>query len=236
VETKQSESLSVNKLTYQIGDKNILDNLGPFQMQRSDLVCISGPSGGGKTTFINLLSGLLPASAGEIKWGHHDIHDNFNKLDKLRLEWISIIFQEPRLAKNLSGWENILLPLKLSGRMQVFNKGLIKTLLDTLFIGQGMTQQELDALLDMKVSRYSGGQMQRISIIRAIISLPKYIFADEILNSLEPELQETTWQSIKQICREYKIGFLLITHNSYLLQDTDFTQNIIINKGAIANV
>jgi len=236
VETEQLESLSVNNLSYLIDDKKIINNLGPLQIQRSDLVCISGPSGGGKTTFINLLSGLLPASAGDIKWGHHDVKANFNKLDKLRLEWISIIFQEPRLAKNLSGWENILLPLKLSGRMRLFDQALITKLLDTLFIGQGITQQELDDLLDMKVSRYSGGQMQRISIIRAIISLPKYIFADEILNSLEPELQETTWQSIKQICREYKIGFVLITHNTYLLQDSDFTKNIVINKGAIANV
>jgi len=229
------DMISADNLCYSIAGKKILDGLNQFSMNRKDLVCISGPSGGGKTTFLNALAGLNSPDSGEIYWGEHQIVQNKKNLDKLRLDWISLIFQEPRLAKNLTGWENIFLPLKISNRMKHFKEPLLHELLDALFLAQGMSQVELDKLLHTKVSNYSGGQMQRIAIIRAMLTLPKYIFADEILNSLEPELQEKTWATIKEICKQNEIGFLLITHNVFLLQDTDFTKKITIKKGKIIN-
>jgi len=227
--------IEANNLEYKVDDLVILNKLGPFTMHQKDLVCISGPSGGGKTTFLNTLAGLIKPCSGDVNWGGTNIVDLPKKIniDKLRMDWVSIIFQEPRLAKNLTGWENIYLPMKMSGAVKKYDRALLDQLLATLFLGQGMSIGELDAKLHQPVSKYSGGQMQRIAIIRAIMTLPKFIFADEILNSVEPELQEKTWSTIKQICKERGIGFLLVTHNVSLLNDVDFTQNIRIKNGVI---
>ena len=229
------DKIIADNLVYMVGDSVILDHLGPFSISQKDLVCINGPSGGGKTTFLNSLAGLVIPNTGSIHWGKTNILDLSKKIniDRLRMSWISIIFQEPRLAKNLTGWENIFLPMKISGSIKNYDRELLDLLLDTLFLGQGMSIVELDAKLHQRVSNYSGGQMQRIAIIRAIMTLPKFIFADEILNSVEPELQEKTWDIIKKICKDRNIGFLLVTHNVSLLSDVDFTQNIKIENGAI---
>lgn len=228
------DTIRARNIGYSINKRPILTQKTPLTINRNDLVCISGPSGGGKTTLLNILSGLCKSS-GEVLWGDININNppGRQSIDQLRMDWISMIFQEPRLAKSLSGWENIYLPLKISNRFDTLDKPLLEQLLNTFFLSEGQPFDELDKQLHRKVNTFSSGQMQRIAIIRAIMTLPKYIFADEILNSVEPELQDKTWSAIKQICRDRRIGFLLVTHNQTLLKDPDFSQRITIANGAI---
>ena len=227
--------ITANNINYSVDKQQILTQHQGFAINRDDFVCISGPSGGGKTTFLNLLAGLCHPQRGEVMWGDININKPGRKLniDKLRTDWISMIFQEPRLAKHLSGWENITLPLKISGRFAHLDQSLLEQLLGTFFMSDGSSFDDLDEKLRRPISTYSSGQMQRIAIIRSLLTLPKYIFADEILNSVEPGLQEKTWLAIKQICEQRNMGFVLVTHNQSLLQDPDFTQRIIIENGVI---
>lgn len=227
------DTISIEKVTYQADGNNILDGIGPFSIQQGDLVCVSGPSGGGKTTFLNLLSGLLANYKGELLWGDINIaeYSNNKNIDKLRMDWIGMIFQEPRLANMLTGWENIFLPIEIAGLEHKFDQQLLNQLLEVFFLNKDRDKAALNDKLHQKVSKYSGGEMQRIAIIRAMLTLPKFIFADEILNSVEPELQESTWLAIKKICKERDIGFLLVTHNPTLLKDKDFSRHYYIEKG-----
>lgn len=257
--------LKATNLRYQIGERELLRQKHPIIIARNDLVSISGPSGGGKTTLLYLLSGLSPATSGKVHWGECDIASLAQKgsltkgqnLDKLRCEWIGIVFQQPRLAKHLSGWENLFLPLKLSGQFENLDRALLNQLLEAFFINASADQlnitadqlnittqlgpidgsvnsfEQLDQLLRRCVSSYSSGQMQRIAIIRAILPKPKFIFADEILNSVEPQLQQSTWQIIKQICATHNIGFVLVSHNLTLLNDTCFSKKITVNQGQV---
>lgn len=258
--------LKATNLRYQIGERELLRQKHPITIAQNDLVSISGPSGGGKTTLLYLLSGLNRATAGQVYWSEHNITNLTLKgslakgqnLDKLRCEWIGIVFQQPRLAKHLSGWENLFLPLKLSGQFEHLDKALLNQLLEAFFINASANQpqitanlpqitaqqqkpidgsinsfEQLDQLLRRCVSSYSSGQMQRIAIIRAILPKPKFIFADEILNSVEPQLQQSTWQVIKQICATHNIGFVLVSHNLTLLNDTCFSKKITVNQGQV---
>ncbi|MFT4925928.1 MAG: ABC-type lipoprotein export system ATPase subunit [Phenylobacterium sp.] len=258
------DSIRTHNIQYTIGGRKILSQQADFVINRHDLVCISGPSGGGKTTLLNLLCGLCKPDQGDIYWGDHQIHPPGNgiNIDQLRMDWISMVFQEPRLAKQLSGWENIYLPLKIAGRFDTLDKPLLAQLLRVFFLDQApehhfgasasaatgaaasadpaeaIEHHPLFATIDDKLRRpvatFSSGQMQRIAIIRAIMTLPRYILADEILNSVEPELQDNTWQVIKHICRQRQIGFVLVTHNQALLNDPDFSQTFRIADGAFA--
>jgi ABC-type lipoprotein export system ATPase subunit len=226
------DCISSYDLSYAVDGHSILKGTDKFVLNPGEFVCVSGPSGGGKTTFNNILSGLLKPASGKVFWGTNQIFpQEVKKIDTLRNEWIGMIFQEARLASSLTGWENIYLPSQLSGRK--VHKETLELMLEKLFLEQGMTESELHSKLSNPVSCFSGGQMQRIAMIRALVTLPRFIFADEILNSVEPELQESIWSALKDICQTHEIGFMLITHNPLLLEDSIYKQNVYVKDGSL---
>jgi ABC-type lipoprotein export system ATPase subunit len=131
---------------------------------------ISGKTGAGKTTFLHLLAGLLRPSEGQITANGQPIsHWNTFHLDRWRRQ-IGIIFQQPHLINEFTVLENVILPMIPRENSLSQLRKLAWEALDTV---------EISHLANQKVGPLSGGEKQRVSIARAIISRPAILIADE---------------------------------------------------------
>ena len=136
-----------------------------LELQEGEFVSIMGKSGSGKSTLLNILSTLDKADSGEIKLQGQDISQlEDEKAGALRRETFGFVFQLPRMVKNLSILDNILLP---SMKYKV-NKAEAKEEALTLMDKIGILE-----IADKRLSQVSGGQLQRAGICRAIINQPK---------------------------------------------------------------
>ena len=164
---------------YGIDTKNPVTALSDVSltMYESDFICVMGPSGSGKSTFINNLSTIDIPTKGKVFINGQEVRTmGENEVGKFRYENLGFIFQEFNLLESLTIFENIAVPLTLSHvpleevkqRVQVIAKKL-----------------GVDELLDKYPSECSGGQRQRASIARALVTNPKLIVADEPTGNLD---------------------------------------------------
>lgn len=175
-----------------------------LELQEGEFVSIMGKSGSGKSTLLNILSTLDKADSGEIKLQGQDISQlEDEKAGALRRETFGFVFQLPRMVKNLSILDNILLP---SMKYKV-NKAKAKEEALTLMDKIGILE-----IADKRLSQVSGGQLQRAGICRAIINQPKLIFADEPTGALDSKSGKDVLDLFTTLHREGKT-ILLVTHD-----------------------
>lgn len=175
-----------------------------LELQEGEFVSIMGKSGSGKSTLLNILSTLDKADLGEIKLQGQDISQlEDEKAGALRRETFGFVFQLPRMVKNLSILDNILLP---SMKYKV-NKAEAKEEALTLMDKIGILE-----IADKRLSQVSGGQLQRAGICRAIINQPKLIFADEPTGALDSKSGKDVLDLFATLHREGKT-ILLVTHD-----------------------
>ncbi|WP_373808950.1 ABC transporter ATP-binding protein [Streptococcus ferus] len=175
-----------------------------LELQEGEFVSIMGKSGSGKSTLLNILSTLDKADSGEIKLQGQDISQlEDEKAGALRRETFGFVFQLPRMVKNLSILDNILLP---SMKYKV-NKAEAKEEALTLMDKIGILE-----IADKRLSQVSGGQLQRAGICRAIINQPKLIFADEPTGALDSKSGKDVLDLFATLHREGKT-ILLVTHD-----------------------
>lgn len=175
-----------------------------LELQEGEFVSIMGKSGSGKSTLLNILSTLDKADSGEIKLQGQDISQlEDEKAGALRRETFGFVFQLPRMVKNLSILDNILLP---SMKYKV-NKAEAKEEALALMDKIGILE-----IADKRLSQVSGGQLQRAGICRAIINQPKLIFADEPTGALDSKSGKDVLDLFATLHREGKT-ILLVTHD-----------------------
>jgi len=181
-----------------------------------------GSSGSGKSTFLNLISGLDSPNAGEILFANEDICQYNNQLKTLyRRKHIGFIFQFFNLLPTLSVRENILLALELNEINNRENQDYVFSLLDKVGL--------LDRL-DSMPETLSGGQQQRVAIVRALAHKPKLIIADEPTGNLDTETAQTIISLIENLVQETKATLMIATHDEKLLNIADNVFKIE-NKG-----
>ena len=180
------------------GDKSILDNIN-LSFEEGKFIAIKGESGCGKTTLFNIV-GLLDNYEGIIKIDNQAI--NKKNRENIRKNNLSYVFQDFLLLEYLTSYENVILPLKNLG-MNI-DKDRFFSLFKKLNIAH---------LIDKKISLLSGGERTRVSIIRAIISNPKYILADEPIGNLDEDNATNIMQIFKSLSTE-GIGIIMVTHNN----------------------
>ena len=174
-------------------------------INQGEFVSLMGPSGSGKSTLLYLIGGLDREFSGDIVvCGQSIAKIKESKLSDIRLNKIGFIFQFYNLVQNLSVEDNILLPLKVSGR---YNEETQKKLNEILDITEIADKRKV------MPAKLSGGQQQRVAIARALIGEPEIILADEPTGNLDKDSGENIMELFKKINKERGMTILQVTHS-----------------------
>jgi len=170
-----------------------------LQIPFGEYVSVSGISGSGKTTFLRLISGLIPPQNGTICWGEQVWHDTKNKQFIPPQERnIGMVFQDYALFPNMNTLDNILFACK-----KKIEKKYLQSILNTL---------GLDNYLARYPHQLSGGQQQRVAIARALISKPALLLLDEPFSALDETLKKTVQSFIYEMHQQYSMTTLVVSH------------------------
>ncbi len=170
-----------------------------------EFLTIMGPSGSGKSTLLHLLAGLDKPSAGEVRIAGIDLAGGDEEhRAAVRRERIGFIFQFFHLLPDLTVEENVTLPLRILGQSPRRHEGRIQSLCELLGIAH--LRRRLPANL-------SGGEMQRVSIARALSTQPPLLLADEPTGNLSSKAGEEVIALLRSVQQRLRTAVLLVTHN-----------------------
>lgn len=183
-----------------------------FSIDAGELVVITGPSGSGKSSLLNLLGLLSNPSDGELRYCDQDITElNHKARAKLRNAEIGFVFQSFQLLARTSAMENVELPLLYAGIEPKARRNRVREALDRVGLAHRIQHQP---------AQLSGGEQQRVAIARAIVNRPKVILADEPTGALDTR----SGQDVLAILRELNhqgTTVIIITHNLDIAEPGD---------------
>lgn len=181
-------------------NKNIGNKTYKYELNsESKIIAIMGQSGAGKTTFLKLLSGLYKPDSGYININDFIIYESKNKIDiKTRLRKIAYIFQHDNLFPHLNVEDNI--------RM-----GLVDSQSDNILYW--LDKFRLGDIRKSRITNLSGGEKQRIALIRALLHNPQLLLLDEAFSSLDEENKNMLYEEIKSVLHTYKGHTIIVTHD-----------------------
>ena len=191
-----------------------------LQIADGEFAVILGASGSGKSTFLNVISGLERPDSGSVVYGTSDITElSDGELTQFRKDNIGFIFQQYYLLPNMTVEKNVRMGAELAGNREY--------------------QEIINAVgLEDKAKKYpselSGGEQQRVSVARALAKKPKVLFLDEPTGALD---EQTGRQVLDYICglhKEYGFTVVMVTHNQNIAEMADTV--IKMNSGKISEV
>ena len=186
--------------------RNILDSFN-LLINFDESISIVGPSGCGKTTLLNILGTLDKPDSGEVIFkGELVTHMNDDQLSKLRAEKIGFIFQSHYLLPQISVIENVILPKLAVNRKQ--NNNIIFDEAESLLSQVGLKKQA-----HKFPSQLSGGEKQRVAIVRSLINKPNLVLADEPTGSLDKARGEDIIDLLKSLCVNNQTSLVVVTHD-----------------------
>ena len=192
--------------TYRQGDQDIkaLDHVN-LEIESGGFVCLSAPSGGGKTTLLNAIGGLDIPDSGEV-WISGERIDTLKKGDlaKLRLSKIGFVFQAYNLIPVLTARENVEFVMQVQGLSLGERKSRSKMILEEV----GLAGFE-----DRRPSEMSGGQQQRVAVARAIVSRPALVLADEPTANLDSHTSDELMELFVELNQKHNTTFVIATHD-----------------------
>ncbi|MEY4632408.1 MAG: hypothetical protein RIQ81_2528 [Pseudomonadota bacterium] len=192
------------------------------------MTALVGPSGSGKTTILNLVGALdHPSSGSVIVAGQELGRMGPDALADFRNRTVGFVFQNFNLIPVLTTLENVLLPGQL-GRISLPDTELVQR------ARQLLERVGLSGQMDQPVNRLSGGQMQRVSVARALLNRPRVILADEPTANLDHATSEKVLALLKSLCAEEDSAVLIATHDPAVLPYCD--RIIRMRDGAIAGI
>ena len=208
---------------YVVGDSHIhaLDGVS-LTVSPGEFVCISGRSGSGKSTMLNMLAGLEKPTSGEIVILDKHI-ENMSESARIRFrrQYIGFVFQSYNLMPQYTAVENVELPLMLRG---IGKRERRKQALAV------MEQVGIVSHAEHKPSELSGGQQQRVGIARALITQPPIVFADELTGNLETKTSAEIMDLLTGLFRSSGTTFMLVSHDPDMSQYTDRTIHLLDGK------
>jgi len=196
--------------TYHQGDEDIkaLDHVS-IEIDAGGFVCLSAPSGGGKTTLLNAIGGLDKPDSGEVYIAGQRI-DNLSKGERanLRLRQIGFVFQAFNLIPVLTARENVEFVMQVQG-VPADDRG--KKALATL------EEVGLAGLEDRLPADMSGGQQQRVAVARAIVSRPALVLADEPTANLDSKTADGLIELFRVLNERHSTTFVIATHDQRVM-------------------
>ncbi|MBS1516071.1 MAG: ABC transporter ATP-binding protein [Bacteroidetes bacterium] len=188
------------------GEVTEVINIPDFSLQENFRLAISGRSGSGKSTFLNLVSGIISADSGEIIFNDKNISSlTESKRDIFRSQNIGYIFQTFNLLQAFTAIENVMLGMMFAGKSGRKNA---EALLNKVGLGKKINH---------KPAELSVGEQQRVAIARAVANSPKLILADEPTANLDAKNGGIAIDLIKNICEENKISLMLVSHEADII-------------------
>lgn len=187
-----------------------IDNVSVAFEQR-EFCAVTGPSGSGKSTLLHVLSSLENPTSGEVIYNGETLSKyNDNQLSILRRRRFGFVFQSYNLVQELTGYENIILPVMLDKKK--VDEKYIKNVIEILGVGDRLTHLP---------SALSGGQQQRIAIARALANKPSILFADEPTGNLDGKSGREVLSLLKYVGKELGISLLLVTHDLHVAEQAE---------------
>lgn len=228
MEETKNKSSPVIRLTnvrkeYVVGESHIhaLDGVS-LSVSPGEFVCISGRSGSGKSTMLNMLAGLEKPTSGEIVILDKHIESMSESARiRFRRQYIGFVFQSYNLMPQYTAVENVELPLMLRG---VGRKERRRQALAV------MEQVGIVSHAEHKPSELSGGQQQRVGIARALITKPPIVFADELTGNLDTKTSAEIMDLLTGLFRSSGTTFLLVSHDPDMSRYTDRTIHLLDGK------
>jgi len=203
--------LRVNKVTKSFHQRGVVLNDISLTVNEGDSVSISGPSGSGKTTLLNIIGLLDRPDSGEVLFkGTPVLSYNHEESAVYRNKNIGFVFQDHLLLPYLTVKENILLPLLAS---KVPDAEYKKKVDESLTM---MERTGIKDLADKYPYQISGGEAQRVTLVRALVNKPSLLLADEPTGSLDRNNARNLGDLLLQMNSEYGITLILATHSGEL--------------------
>ncbi|MFE6894869.1 ABC transporter ATP-binding protein [Streptomyces sp. NPDC057694] len=169
---------------------------------------IQGPTGGGKSTLLQMLGGLDRPTAGSVELDGVDLAKlSEAKLTKVRAESIGFVFQSFNLIPTLTAQENVETALVPLGLKVAERRERAAEALKSVGLGERLTHLP---------SEMSGGQQQRVAIARALVKNPKVLLADEPTGNLDESMRDEIMDVLEGLWREHNLTFIMVTHDSAL--------------------
>lgn len=186
---------------------NVLINVN-FEIDEGEMVAVMGPSGSGKTTLLYTVSGMDDATSGKIEFYGNDLTAmNGKQISDMRLKKMGFVFQQMYMLKNLTIYDNIVLPAYQCAGSHRDRKAInerAKIIMSKLGISE---------IADNDINEVSGGQLQRACIARSLINEPKIIFADEPTGSLNKQNSYDVMQELNKLNDE-GTTMMIVTHDA----------------------
>lgn len=200
--------LKTNSITHSYGDQEnlvtVLENVS-IEIAKNSFTSIVGRSGSGKSTLLSVLSSLLKPQKGEIFYKGEEITKlGRTKIDRLRSEDFSIIFQSHHLLPYLTAHENVLLPFLdrvTPVSSELYNSGK-----------ECLERVGLHNMSDRLPGQLSGGEQQRVAIARALVKSPSILFADEPCGSLDKKTGNEIMAILKELNTD-GLTIIMVTHD-----------------------
>ena len=182
-----------------------------LKFEQGEFTAITGPSGSGKSTLLHVLSSLENPTSGEVIYNGESLKKyNDNQLSILRRRRFGFVFQAYNLVQELTGMENILLPVMLDKKTP-----------DEAYLNKLTEVLGVEDRLSHLPSAMSGGQQQRIAIARALANKPSILFADEPTGNLDGKSGREVLALLKYVSAEFGITLILVTHDLGVAEQAD---------------
>lgn len=189
---------TIKNLKYSVGQFSLI--IPELHLSDDAVTAITGPSGSGKTTFFKLLLGILQAKE---NWSWILKGENLATLP-VDQKKIGVVFQTYELFPHLTAFQNIDLIMKSRGNQS-------QEALDQL--NYFKEKLKLESCWNTKAARLSGGEQQRVALLRAVLSKPRVLLLDEPFSALDPQLKIQSYEVVKSVLSEVQIPTYMITHN-----------------------
>ena len=197
------------KKYYQVGNQVVkaLDGVD-FAVREREFVAIIGKSGSGKSTLLHMIGGLDTPTEGSVVVDGIRLEElNADQLALYRRRKVGFIFQQYNLIPDLNVYDNIVFPLELDGAK-----------VDTEFIDELLKNLNIADKAEMLPSMLSGGEQQRVAIVRALAARPAIILADEPTGNLDTAGSHDVIGLLQVLARQYQQTVIVITHDPDIAQ------------------
>ncbi len=213
--------LKLENINKKFGKKEVLKNIS-FEVHDKEIIAIVGPSGSGKSTLLRCINMIDPPTSGIIKYDKYNIMKKNIDINKYRMN-VGMVFQQFNLFSHLTVIENItLVPIKLGllTKEKAYKKG------EKLLNDIGLLTKENEKPINL-----SGGEQQRVAIVRALMMEPKLLLFDEPTSSLDPQMTREVLELIKKIATT-GMNMMIVSHELNFVKEVA-TRILFIKEGKI---